>query len=99
MAVNVFVVVEGFYLFNSRSFERSPFALGFMSNPLVTIGFAVMMVLQLGFTYLPFMNGIFSSAPLDVWDWAKIVTCGVLVFALIELDKKRLRIAATGRGS
>ncbi|BBD08299.1 cation-transporting P-type ATPase [Desulfovibrio ferrophilus] len=91
MAVNVFVVVEAFYLFNSRSFERSPFALGIMSNPLVPIGFVAMMILQLLYTYVPVMNALFSSAPLDVLDWAKILTCGFVAFAVIELDKKRVR--------
>ncbi|WP_243544160.1 cation-transporting P-type ATPase [Pseudodesulfovibrio tunisiensis] len=89
MAVNVFVVVEAFYLFNARSFTRSPFALGFMSNPWVVGGFALMMALQGAFTYAPFMNTLFSSAPVDVFDWGKIILCGLAVYGIVEFDKKR----------
>ncbi len=89
MAVNVFVVVEAFYLFNSRSFSRSPFALGLMSNPWVSGGFVFMLLLQLMYTYAPFMNTVFGSAPISLFDWLKVLACGVGVFLLVELDKRR----------
>jgi len=88
MAVNVFVMIEAFYLFNARSFRRSPFELGLTTNLWVFAGFAVMMVFQLLFTYVPVMNSLFASAPIGLLDWAKIVACGVGVYALVELDKK-----------
>ncbi|WP_018123183.1 cation-transporting P-type ATPase [Desulfovibrio oxyclinae] len=90
MAVNVFVAVEAFYLFNSRSFRSSPFTLGFMSNPWVPAGFGIMAVLQLLYTYAPFMQNIFQSAPLDFLDWLKIIGCGIIAFLLVEADKKRV---------
>lgn len=89
MAVNVFVVIEAFYLFNARSFNRSPFELGFASNKWVIGGFATMMVLQGLFTYVPVMNSLFSSAPIDVFDWVKILICGFAVYGIVEFDKKR----------
>ncbi len=33
VAVNVVIFVELFYLFNARSLTRSPFQIGFFSNP------------------------------------------------------------------
>jgi calcium-translocating P-type ATPase len=89
MAVNVFVVIEAFYLFNARSFSRSPFELGLTSNMWVIGGFASMMVLQILFTYTPVMNRLFSSAPVDLMDWIKIIVCGVIVYGVVEYDKKR----------
>jgi len=89
MAVNVFVVIEAFYLFNARSFSRSPFDLGFTTNTWVIGGFVTMMVLQALFTYLPIMNTLFSSAPIDLTDWLKITACGIAVYAIVELDKRR----------
>lgn len=89
MAVNVFVVIEAFYLFNARSFSRSPFELGFSTNYWVLGGFTTMMVLQMLFTYLPIMNTLFSSAPIDLLDWIKITTCGIIVYFIVEFDKKR----------
>lgn len=89
MAVNVFVVIEAFYLFNARSFSRSPFKLGFMSNTWVIGGFFSMMLLQLLFTYAPVMNKLFASAPIGLLDWLKIITCGLLVYGIVEYEKKR----------
>lgn len=90
MAVNVFVVVESFYLFSSRSFNRSPFSLGLMTNPWVPGGVLLMFLLQLMFTYAPFMNTLFSSAPIDLLDWMKVFGCGLAVFLIVEADKKRV---------
>ncbi|MBU4192826.1 MAG: cation transporting ATPase C-terminal domain-containing protein, partial [Proteobacteria bacterium] len=89
IAVNVFVVIEGFYLFNARSFKRSPFALGLGTNLWVIGGFVIMMTLQLLFTYAPVMNTLFSSTPIGLLDWLKITLCGVAAFLLVEADKKR----------
>ncbi|ACU91318.1 cation-transporting P-type ATPase [Desulfomicrobium baculatum] len=87
VAVNVFVMVEAFYLFNSRSFTRSPFALGLWTNPWVVGGFAIMVVLQLAFTYVPFMNVLFGSAPIGVLPWLKIIGVSILAFIVIEVEK------------
>lgn len=87
MAVNVFVVVEAFYLFNARSFDRSPFSLGFMSNPYVLLGSSIMLLLQLLYTYQPSLNSVFHSAPIGLLDWAKVIFCGIIVFASVETEK------------
>ncbi|WP_027361593.1 cation-transporting P-type ATPase [Halodesulfovibrio aestuarii] len=89
IAVNVFVVIEAFYLFNARSFSRSPFELGLTTNLWAIGGAAFMMALQLLFTYAPFMNNIFATAPIDLLDWGKILVCGLISFSLVEFDKKR----------
>ncbi len=95
VAVNVFVMVEAFYLFNSRSFTRSPFELGFWTNPWVTAGFVIMVVLQLAFTYVPFMNTLFGSAPIGVLPWVKILAASLVAYLIIEAEKKiRSRQAA-----
>ncbi|MDI3492663.1 MAG: cation-transporting P-type ATPase [Desulfomicrobiaceae bacterium] len=95
VAVNVFVLVETCYLFNSRSFSRSPFALGFFSNPWVLGGAAVMLLLQLAFTYAPFMNHTFSTAPVGLLPWIKTVAAGIAAYLIVEWEK-RLRAAASG---
>ena len=64
MAVNLFVMIELTYLFNCRSLTRSMFKIGLFSNPWVLVGSGLMIVLQLLFTYAPFMNKVFHSAPI-----------------------------------
>ncbi|MBU1229445.1 MAG: cation-transporting P-type ATPase [Proteobacteria bacterium] len=90
VAVNVFVLVETAYLFNSRSATRSPLALGFFSNPWVNVGAGLMLLLQLAYTYAPPMNALFSSAPIGPAQWARILGAALLVFFAVEAEKKLL---------
>jgi len=87
VAVNVFVVVQLFYLFNCRSLMKSIFRIGFFSNPYIFGGVTIMLVLQVMFTYLPAMNLMFHSAPIDLNAWAKIVAAGVITYMIVEFEK------------
>jgi len=86
-AVNVFVVIELFYLFNCRSLEKSIFQLNFFSNPWILGGAVAMFLLQIAYTYLPVMNRLFQSAPLDLSAWGRIIAAGVILFVIIEIEK------------
>jgi cation-transporting P-type ATPase F len=87
IAVNVFVIGEMFYLFNCRSLKLPLYKLGFFSNPSVLLGSALMLAAQAGFTYLPFMNKAFSTAPLKLNDWLLCVMVGVVIYFVIEAEK------------
>ena len=87
VAVNVFVIVELFYLFNCRSLERSMFQLGLFSNPWVTCGVLTTIVLQLLFTYAPAMNFLFHTAPIDGTTWIPIIGIGIGSYCIVELEK------------
>ena len=97
VAVNVFVLAELFYLFNCRSLTQSVFRLGFFSNPTLFGGVAAMLVLQLTFTYLPAMNGMFHSAPIGFREWGGILAVSVLVAAVVGIEK-RLRRSRSPEG-
>lgn len=88
IAVNVFILVETAYLFNTRSFLYSPFAIGFLSNPWTVLGAMAMILLQILFTYAPFMNDLFGSAPLPAGDWGIVTLISLGVFGLVEIEKK-----------
>jgi len=87
IAVNVFIFTEIFYLFNSRSLQHSVFRIGVFTNQWVFAGVAVMIFMQLLFTYLPAANRIFQSAPISALDWAFILAFAVLVHFLVEVEK------------
>lgn len=92
VAVNVFVLVELFYLFNCRSLTRSMWSIGFFSNPWVILGCGVMILAQLIFTYAPFMNTIFHSAPIS-WDsWGRIMIVAAAGYLIVEIEKGVRRI-------
>ncbi len=50
-------------------------------------GVAVMVVLQMLYTYLPMANRIFQSAPITLGDWAQILVVAVTVYLLVEFEK------------
>ena len=87
VAVNVFVMVELFYLFNCRSLRRSMFQLGLFSNPWVTWGVITTMALQLLFTYASPMNFLFHTAPISLETWIPIVGVGVASYVIVEVEK------------
>ncbi|RMH32493.1 MAG: cation-transporting P-type ATPase [Nitrospirae bacterium] len=87
IAVNVFVMVELFYLFNCRSLERSMFQLGLFSNPWVTWGVSIMIGLQLLFTYSPFMQRLFHSAAVSGEEWGAIMAIGLISYAIVGFEK------------
>ncbi|MCE5311765.1 MAG: cation-transporting P-type ATPase [Nitrospiraceae bacterium] len=86
-AVNVFVMVELFYLFNCRSLTSSPFKLGLFSNMWIWGGVLAMTSLQMLYTYLPLMNAAFQSAPVEIEAWARIISMSLAAFVLIEIEK------------
>ena len=87
IAVNTIVMIEIFYLFNCRSLKKSIFRTGFFSNRLIFLGILIMILLQFCFTYVPLMNDIFQTAPIEIDYWLIITGISVLVFLIIELTK------------
>ncbi len=87
VAVNVFVMVELFYLFNCRSLSSSMWSLGPLSNPWVIVGCFGMLLAQLLFTYAPFMNSLFHSAPVGLDSWGRVLLVAVAGYMIVEMEK------------
>ena len=51
---------------SARSLRYSIFQIGFLSNPWLLASLETVVVLQMGFTYLPFMNNVFETAPIGL---------------------------------
>ena len=62
-AVNLFVMVETFYLFSCRSLTGSVWRAGLFTNRWVLAGVTAQLTGQLALTYLPVMNRLFQTAP------------------------------------
>lgn len=98
VAVNVFVMVELFYLFNCRSLTRSIWSVGPLSNHWVLMGCAAMVLVQIGFTYLPFMNSIFYSSPIGMSSWGRILLAALGAYFIVEVEKAIRRRFSRIRG-
>ncbi|MBU1775750.1 MAG: HAD-IC family P-type ATPase, partial [Gammaproteobacteria bacterium] len=92
IAVNALVVGEMAYLFNCR-YLLAPVRSwrDFGGNPYVLLTIAVLVVIQLAFTYLPFMQKLFGVVALDAPSWGLILAFGVLLFVAVELEKLAVR--------
>lgn len=88
LAINALVMGQVFYLLNTRSFRAPAYTLsGLTGNPVALIAIAAIIGLQLLLTYLPFMNTLFGTVPLDTWSWVLCLAVGVGVFVLVEGEK------------
>ncbi|MFC3282071.1 cation-transporting P-type ATPase [Litchfieldella rifensis] len=92
MVVNTLVVLEIFYLFNVRYLHMTSFNWrGVLGTPAVLIAVAVVVVAQLAFTYLPVMHVLFDTRPLDVADGVLIISIGMAIMVVLEVEKVLMR--------
>ncbi|MGD1842234.1 MAG: cation-transporting P-type ATPase [Thermonemataceae bacterium] len=87
LAVNIIVFGELFYLYNMRSLLYSQFTIGFFTNPWLVAGTLVMTGIQLLFTYSPFMNKLFDTAPITLQGWVVVLAISSVLYGLVELEK------------
>ena len=89
IVVNAIIAMEVFYLFSIRyGFGTSLTLRGMLGTPPVIIALVVIILAQLAMIYLPFMQQIFNTRALGVVDYLLIMTTGIILFLLIELEKK-----------
>lgn len=88
MTVNTLVVMEIFYLFSVRYTYGSSLTLqGIKGTPAVLMAVAGVTLLQLMFTYTPFMHTFFSAEPLTLQQGMQVIAFGVLVLIILETEK------------
>jgi Ca2+-transporting ATPase len=87
MAVTTVIMFQIFYLQNSRSLRGSLWQIGVFSNPFVYIGVAVILAAQAAFIYLPPLQAVFGSAPLDWKDLLVATLVGSVIAPVIALEK------------
>lgn len=87
VTVNVFVFGEMFYLFNSRSLTLPSWKMSLRTNPALFGGVALMVALQLLYIYLPGMNTLFGSAPVDAGLWIWVIGVSVAIHVIVETEK------------
>jgi magnesium-transporting ATPase (P-type) len=88
-------------VFACRSEKIPVWRLGWFSNPLIWLGIATEWLLIVAIIKLPPLQAIFSTAPLNLGQWAMLLLCPPIVLGLEELRKAlmRKRISARPRGT
>ena len=93
VAVNTLVMFEIFYLFNARYIKDSVLNWeGFKGNPYVLIAISILILFQLGFTYLAPMQSLFGTTAIDIGMWINIILVSSSVLFLVELEKYIVRM-------
>jgi len=87
IAVNTIVFGELFYLFNCRRLREPTLGRNFFKNKVTFISVGVMIILQMLLTYMPFMNTLFETEPLDIKHWMFIISIAFGIFIVIEIEK------------
>lgn len=91
-AVNMLVVGELVYLFNSRHFVAHSLARDTLTANRVALWASIALVaMQIAFTYAPPLQFMFSTVALDAVTWALILALGLLKFLAVEAEKAVLR--------
>lgn len=87
-AVTMIVLAEIVYLFNVRRLTRSSLSWRVLIGNRIAMGAVVLLlVLQVGFVYLPLMNATFGTVPLDVITWWMIIGLALVIFLAVEAEK------------
>lgn len=93
VAVNTLVMFEIFYLFNSRYITASLFTpKGLTGNRYVLLAIAILIIFQLGFTYLPPIQSLFGTTAISLNMWLRILLVSCTVLFLVELEKCIVRV-------
>ncbi len=92
VAVNTLVMFEIFYLFNSR-YTTAPVLNrnGLLGNRYALYAVGLLLLFQLAFTYLPFMQTLFGTAAIDAGIWLRILLVAASVLFIVELEKALVR--------
>ena len=90
----VFTVLTVSQLFNAlavRSETESLFRMGIFGNVALIGAIALTMILQLGVIYLPFMNTIFHTQPLTLYELLICIALSSTTLFVIEIEKWLIR--------
>ena len=76
-----------FYVFSCKSLRKNLWHINIFSNKLLIIALMVGIIALVGAIYLPVLQGILKTVPLNLWDWSIIFGLGFIELALIETTK------------
>ncbi|MCX8085466.1 MAG: cation-transporting P-type ATPase [Rhodocyclaceae bacterium] len=98
-AVNMLVMGQLVYLFNCRRlFAPALSREGLLGNPVALKAIAVLIVLQLAVTHLPFKQALFGTDHLDAATWLRVAAGGLAIFLAVEAEKLLWRRRKVGAG-
>ena len=87
IAVTTMVLFQFFQAWNSRSELQSIFRINPFSNPFLFYSMVAAFLAQLAVVYVPALQWVFRTEPLNGADWVQIVVIALTVVVAVEVDK------------
>jgi len=81
------VLFENFHVGNCRSETRSALALSPLRSPVLFFGTLGAFLLHVVAMYVPFMQDMLTTKPVDFWLWGVVIGVSVLIVPAVELHK------------
>jgi Ca2+-transporting ATPase len=81
-----------FHSFNCRSLHESIFTLGFLTNAKLVIATLISFILQMAVVYVPFLQTVFKTQQLGLFDWVMVLVISSFPLWAMELVKLFNRI-------
>lgn len=100
VSLTVLAVFQWFNAWNCRHEKKSIFKMGFLKNKFLVGATVIIIFLQLMAIYNPFLQKVLQTAPLDVFDWLKIIAVAFSIIVVEEIRKiaaKRIYIMKTNK--
>lgn len=80
-----------FHSFNCRSMTESLFKIGIFTNKKLIYATLISFFLQMAVIYIPFLQGIFKTEPLGLFDWVLVIGISSLPLWLMEAYKRAVK--------
>ncbi|SDF39991.1 calcium-transporting P-type ATPase, PMR1-type [Sporolituus thermophilus] len=85
MAFSTLVFCQLFHVFDCRSEVLTIHEIGILTNKFLVLAVFCSITMQLAVIYIPFLRGIFETAPLSLIDWACVLVVSGWTFILSTL--------------
>lgn len=76
-----------FYVFSCKNLRKNIWQINLFSNPYLLLSWVFAVVMLMGAIYIPFLQILLKTVPLNLFDWGLVFTIGVINLFLIELTK------------
>lgn len=89
IALNTLVVMQIFYLFFIRNIYGTSLTWkAVKGTKVVWVSIIILTLAQFAITYIPFLQPIFSTESVPLFDGVLIVSIGIVFFAILEIEKQ-----------
>ncbi|WP_040683926.1 calcium-translocating P-type ATPase, SERCA-type [Thermobrachium celere] len=85
VALSTLILSQLFHVFECRSERQSILNLGIFTNMYLVISVLISFIMLISIIYIPYLQGIFSTKPLNTSNWILVLLCSGLISLISSL--------------